>query len=255
MGTVAPALSLAAITKSYGPVRALDGVSLDLRAGEVVGITGDNGAGKSTLLKVVAGAHAPDSGTIRVDGQVVRFRSPADARRHGIEIVYQELALAPHLDVVKNVYLGRELTRRLPGLRDLFLDRATMRVTVESLLEELGVGAIDVTRPVADFSGGQRQAIAIARALTRRPSVIVMDEPTAALSAAKVPFVLDLVGRLRDRGVAVAMVSHRIQDLLRVSDRIVVIGRGLVALDRPAAEVTQDAIVDAMAPTEAVGDG
>ncbi|HWM33906.1 MAG TPA: ATP-binding cassette domain-containing protein [Pseudolysinimonas sp.] len=245
---VVPVLELEGVTKSYGHVRALTRIDLAFHAGTVIGITGDNGAGKSTLLKVIAGAVSPDTGTIRLGGQEVHFDSPTASRLHGIEIVYQELALAPDLDVVQNAFLGRELTRKLFGWLPLGgLDRKRMEADVRQRLHDLNVELHPLDRPMAEFSGGQRQAVAIVRAMTSEPRVVALDEPTAALSAAKIPAVLSLLRRLRDQGVCVLIVSHRIQDLLEVSDRIVVVGGGTVVLDAPAAGLTLRDVVDAVA--------
>lgn len=246
--TGVPVLELDGVTKSYGHIRALTRIDLSFAAGTIIGITGDNGAGKSTLLKVIAGAVSPDTGTIRLGGEAVEFSSPTDSRLHGIEIVYQELALAPDLDVVQNAFLGRELTRKLFGWLPLGrLDRKRMEADVRARLTDLNVDLHPLDRPMSDFSGGQRQAVAIVRAMTSDPRVVALDEPTAALSAAKIPAVLALLRRLRDRGVCVLIVSHRIQDLLEVSDRIVVIGGGTVVLDEPAANLTLRDVVDAVA--------
>ncbi|RNL62145.1 sugar ABC transporter ATP-binding protein [Nocardioides marmoriginsengisoli] len=242
-----PAVSLAGVTKSYGPVQALRGIDLDLWRGTVVGITGDNGAGKSTLLKIMAGAVSPTSGTMSIDDRPVHFTSPNDAREHGIEIVYQELALAPDLDVVQNAFLGRELTRRSLGFGPRVLDRSRMETAVVERLQDLQLSLTRLSTSVENLSGGQRQAIAIVRAMLSDPAVVVLDEPTAALSTAKIPGVLALLRRLRDRGVCVVIVSHRIQDLLEVADRIVVIGGGSVVLDRPAGELDIAGVVSAVA--------
>ncbi|ROP44008.1 fructose transport system ATP-binding protein [Pseudokineococcus lusitanus] len=210
------------LVKTFGRVVGLDGVDLDVVAGEVLAVVGDNGAGKSTLVKCLTGASVPDAGTIAVDGRPVRMRRPQDARDAGIETVYQTLAVSPALDVASNLFLGRE--RRRPGvLGSVFrlLDRRGMRADAEQALRDLGIGTLqDVTQPVESLSGGQRQAVAVARAVSAGSRVLVLDEPTAALGVRETRQVLDLVRQVRDRGIGVVLVSHDMPQVFEVADRI-----------------------------------
>ena len=221
-GTRVPALEARSVTKSFGTVRALRGVSFEAVAGEVTALVGDNGAGKSTLIKVLSGVFAPDGGEILVDGRSVRIADPQAAARMGIETVYQDLALAPDLDAAANVFLGRELRR----FRILHNHPEMRRRTAERF-KELGVGLVqDMRVPVASFSGGQRQSVAIARAAMWAEHVIIMDEPTAALGVLQTQKVLDLIRSVRDRGLAVVFVSHNLPQVLEVADRIEVMRLG-----------------------------
>jgi simple sugar transport system ATP-binding protein len=220
--TRVPAIEARGLVKSYGQVRALRHASFQALPGEVTSLVGDNGAGKSTLVKCLAGAIAPDEGDILVAGQPVALTDPLHANRLGIETVYQDLALAPDLDAAANVFLGRELRR----LR-VFHDQAEMRKRTAASFAELGVGLVqDLRVPVASFSGGQRQTVAIARAAMWAQQVVLMDEPTAALGVIQTARVLDLVKRIRDRGVAVIFISHNLPQVLEVSDRIEVLRLG-----------------------------
>ncbi len=213
-------LTVRNLRKRYGAVEALAGVDLDLPPGEVVALVGDNGAGKSTLVKAVAGTHVPDGGTITLDGRAVHIARPADAQALGITTVFQDLALCENLDVVANLDLGRELRRGslLSGLR---MERAA-----RDLLASLDVRIGDIRSPVAALSGGQRQSVAIARALVAQPRVVLLDEPTAALGVEQTARVLELIRRLRDRGLAVMVISHNLADVFQVSDRICVLRLG-----------------------------
>lgn len=228
------------ITKRYGAVQALTGVDLDVHAGEVVALVGDNGAGKSTLVKAVSGAVQPDAGTIAFAGQPVRIQRPHDAQALGITTVFQDLALCENLDVVANLYLGVE-TRHWS-----VLDEVAMERSARQLLASLEVRIGDVRTPVAALSGGQRQAVAIARALLGEPRMVILDEPTAALGVEQTAQVLDLVGRLRDKGLAVLVISHNLVDVRAVSDRIVVLRLGRNAGEFRTADATQDMIVAAI---------
>jgi simple sugar transport system ATP-binding protein len=223
-----PLLELRGIGKRFGAVRALRGIDLALEGGEVVGLMGDNGAGKSTLLEIVAGSHRPSEGELRLAGEAVRFSGPADARARGVEAVHQDLALCPNLSAAANVFLGRERLRR--GL----LDAPAMRARTAEILAELKSDVSPDAR-VRELSGGQRQAVAIARALLARARLVLLDEPTAAIGVAQVAEVLGLVRRLRERGVGVVLVSHRMQDVFAVADRLVVLRRGEKVADKPAA--------------------
>jgi simple sugar transport system ATP-binding protein len=217
-----PILAAYQVVKSFGHVRALRHASFEAFAGEVTALVGDNGAGKSTLIKILAGVLAPDEGELRIEGSVVRLADPHDAKGRGIETVYQDLALAPDLDAAANVFLGREL-RRLRFLHD----HAEMRRRTASAFTELGVGLVqDMRAPVAAFSGGQKQSVAIARAAMWASKVIIMDEPTAALGVIQTAKVLDLVQSIRDRGVAVVFVSHNLPQVLQLADRIEVLRLG-----------------------------
>jgi fructose transport system ATP-binding protein len=217
-----PILSARNLVKTFGRVVGLDGVSLDLYPGEVLAIIGDNGAGKSTLIKCLTGAEIPDSGELFVSGQPVHFKRPQDARTHGIETVYQNLAVSPALDVASNLFLGRE--ERLPGpLGNLFrvLDTKGMRRKAKEELTRLGISTLqDVTVPVENLSGGQRQAVAVARAAAFGSKVVVLDEPTAALGVRESNQVLQLVRDLRDRGLPVILISHNMPHVFDVADRI-----------------------------------
>ncbi|MEU5980350.1 ATP-binding cassette domain-containing protein [Streptomyces sp. NPDC047315] len=214
-----PLLSLRGISKSFGAVAALTAVDLDVAAGEVVALVGDNGAGKSTLVKVLSGVHAPDAGTVRFAAAAVTVPSPASAQQLGIATVYQDLALCENLNVVENLFLGREL-------RGLRLDDVTMEVRARALLAELSAKIPSVRLPVAGLSGGQRQTVAIARTLLGDPKVIILDEPTAALGVAQTAEVLNLIDRLRERGLGVIMVSHNMADVQAVADTVAVLRLG-----------------------------
>jgi simple sugar transport system ATP-binding protein len=234
-------LELSGVSKHFGAIQALVGVSLSLRAGEVVGLMGDNGAGKSTLVKIVAGNYPPSEGALSMLGRLVAFHKPADARAEGIEVVYQDLALCDNLTAAANVFLGRELTRGFGPFR--VLDSRTMYQRAGELFAELK----SETRPrdlVRRMSGGQRQAVAIARTRLADPRIVLMDEPTAAISVRQVAEVLSLIRRLRDHGIAVVLVSHRMPDVFAVADRIVVLRRG---------EKVADKAIGASSPEEVTG--
>lgn len=225
---------LGAVTKSYGAVEALRGVDLEIRAGDVLALCGDNGAGKSSLVKILSGAHAHDGGTFEIEGKPVRFASPQDALTRGIATIYQELAVAPRLSVAENVFLGSELVRTpLPFVS--LLDKKRMRDEALGYLKRLGVDLGDATRPVERLSGGQRQAVAIARALRWNARVVIMDEPTAALGVAETKLVLDLIRRLKDEGRTVVLVSHNMADVVAVATRVAILKAGRKTVDRPVA--------------------
>ncbi len=233
-------LSLRGITKRFGAVRALSGVDLDVYAGEVVAIVGDNGAGKSTLVKILAGVHPQDAGTISFGGAITTIPSPTDSRDLGIATVYQDLSLCDNLDVVSNLFLGREL--RKSGA----LDEVEMEQRSWTLLRELSARIPSVRIPVASLSGGQRQTVAIARSLIGEPSVVILDEPTAALGVAQTAEVLNLIERLRERGLGVILISHNIADVQAVADRIVVLRLGRNNGDFRVADVTSEMIIAAI---------
>ncbi len=233
-------LELHGISKSFGAIQALNDVSLTIEPGEVVGLMGDNGAGKSTLVKIVAGNYPPSKGTIRIAGQQIVLHGPADARAHGIEIVYQELALCDNLTAAANVYLGRELMKRIGPFR--VLDYGTMYQRSGQLFAELK----SETRPrdvVRRMSGGQRQAVAIARTRLSEAKIVLMDEPTAAISVRQVEEVLNLIRRLRDHGIAIVLISHRMPDVFAVADRVVVLRRGSKVADKPTAQSSQEEVI------------
>src|SRR3954471_20891199 len=241
-----PLLEARGIVKSFGRVRALRGASFTLNAGEGVALIGDNGAGKSTLVKTLSGVHHPDDGEIRFEGRPVTIDSPVAARELGIETVYQDLALAPDLESSANLFLGREAVR--PGLLGKlgFLDKGAMRRRTEEAFKSLGVGVQDASAAVATLSGGQRQGVAVARAVTWAGKVVFMDEPTAALGVVQTRAVLDLIRRVRDRGVSGVLISHNMTEVLEVSDRIEVLRLGRRVAQLKASDTTMEQIVGAM---------
>jgi ABC-type sugar transport system ATPase subunit len=220
------------INKSFGAVQALRGVDLVLRHNEVLGLVGDNAAGKSTLMKVLSGAYIPEEGDIFIEGKKTHFASPMDARRQGIEMVYQDFALANNLDVAANVFLGREAVRTQLGPIAV-MDNRRMEVEAQKLLNRLKIDISSVRLKVERLSGGQRQAVAIARATAFDAKVIIMDEPTAALSVAAIGKVLDLVRELKALGSSIIIISHRLEDIYQVSDRMIVLRHGLKVSDTP----------------------
>jgi simple sugar transport system ATP-binding protein len=222
---------------TFGSLQALRGVDLDIMPGECLGLVGDNAAGKSTLTKVISGTYIPDAGTITVEGEEVRFAGPADARARNIEMVFQDLSLCDHVDVVGNLFLGRELTR------GPFLDQARMLAEARRMLEALEIRIPRLSAKVDKLSGGQRQAIAIARAASFNPKVLIMDEPTSALAVAEVEAVLSLINRVKARGVGVVLITHRLQDLFRVCDRIAVMYEGTKVAERKIAETNLEDLV------------
>lgn len=234
---VSPRVSLKGIVKTFGSHQALRGVDLDLFPGECLGLVGDNAAGKSTLTKVISGTYIPDGGTIEVDGRPVVFSGPADARARHIEMVFQDLSLCDHIDVVGNLFLGREKSR------GLFLDQAAMMAEARRMLEALEIRIPRLTAKVEKLSGGQRQAIAIARAAAFEPKVLIMDEPTSALAVAEVEAVLALINRVKARGVSVVLITHRLQDLFRVCDRIAVMYEGTKVAERRIGETNLEDLV------------
>lgn len=212
-------LSLRGISKNFGAVSALTGIDLDVHAGEVVALVGDNGAGKSTLVKILAGVHQPSSGTITFRGNTVTLADPSAALTLGIATVFQDLALCENLDIVSNIFLGRERN-------SWQLDEVSMEVRAWTLLNELSARIPSVREAVASLSGGQRQTVAIARSLLLEPKLILLDEPTAALGVAQTAEVLNLIERVRDRGLGVVIISHNMEDVRAVADRIVVLRLG-----------------------------
>ena len=249
--TDTPLLELRNITKSFGSVQALAGVNFEVREGEVMALVGDNGAGKSTLVKCVAGTHAPDSGEVLFEGKPVVIHGPKDAGRLGIEVVYQDLALCDNLDVVQNMYLGRELNRFE------ILSEAPMEQHTQETLKTLAVTTItSVRQPVATLSGGQRQSVAVARAVMWNSKLVILDEPTAALGVAQTEQVLALVRRLGEQGLGVILISHNLHDVFETADRITVLrlGRDVGIFDRRT--TTQQAVVEAITagtPTKVAG--
>ncbi len=237
-----PIFAMRSVGKNYGAVQALSGIDLDVHAGEVLAICGDNGAGKSTLIKIMSGAEAPTAGTIRLRGKEVRFGSPHDALEQGVATIYQELALAPRLSIAANVFMGAELTRSLglPFLR--VLDKARMAQEARSYLRRLSVQIDDMARPVERLSGGQRQAVAISRALRWNAEIIIMDEPTAALGVKETAQVLDLVRHLKAEGRTVILISHNMRDVVALASRVAVLKSGRKLHDLPIDGLSADDI-------------
>jgi D-xylose transport system ATP-binding protein len=241
MAETTPLLDLRGITKRFGAVSALNGVDFHVAAGEVVGLVGDNGAGKSTLVKVIAGIHPPTDGEMRWEGNRVSIHAPQDAVDLGIATVYQDLALCDNLDVVENLFLGREETRN--GL----LDEVSMEQQANDLLAQLSVTTIQSVRgEVGAMSGGQRQSVAIARSLLGEPRIVILDEPTAALGVAQTAQVLALIKRLKERGLGVIVISHNLGDVFQVVDRIFVLRLGARAAEFDVSTATQEEVVAAI---------
>ena len=235
-----PLLSLTGIGKTYGAVVAVREVDLEIHAGEVLAICGDNGAGKSSLIKVISGAEEPTSGSMRMAGQPVRFTSPHDALGRGVATIYQDLALAPRLSIASNVFMGAELTRKL-GLPFIqVLDKRRMMAEAKAYLARLGVHIDDMARPVERLSGGQRQAVAIARALRWNAGIIIMDEPTAALGVKETAQVLSLVRTLKAEGRTIILISHNMRDVVALADRVVILSGGRKRVDQPIGSLTAD---------------
>lgn len=242
MTAIPDRVRMTGITKRYGPIQTLSDVSLRLAPGEVLGLVGDNGAGKSTLSKVLSGAVVPDSGTIEIDGQTVAFASPADARAARVEMVYQDLSLCDTVDVAGNIFLGREPRRQVAGLK--LLDKRRMHDEARAMLETLGIVIADTRLMVENLSGGQRQSIAIGRAASFEPKVLIMDEPTAALAVAEVEAVLELIRTVSARGVSVILITHRLQDLFLVCDRIQVMYEGRNVAERRIVDTNIEEVVN-----------
>jgi D-xylose transport system ATP-binding protein len=236
-----PLLRLVGLGKHFGPVRALSGVNLDIPNGQVTAVIGDNGAGKSTLIKTISGIWEPDEGEIIWKGHSVKLHSPKDATDLGIATVYQDLALADNLDIVQNMFLGRELTK------NLILDETSMEKAAKSTLADLSVVTVrSVRQQVGSLSGGQRQAVAVARAVLRKAELVIMDEPTAALGVTQTRVVLDLIGQLKAQGIAVIVISHNLNDVFSVADRLAVLRLGRVVAVGPKARFDAESVVDLM---------
>ncbi len=236
-----PLMQARGIVKLYGHVEALRGADLDIYPGEIVALIGDNGAGKSTLVKILSGTEQPDSGEVVLEGQPMRISSPLEALRLGIETVYQDLALAPDLDGTANLYLGREVMRGGLLGRLGFVDDKKMRVGARTAFSELGVDLRNASNPVAVLSGGQRQSVAVARSVAWASKVIFLDEPTAALGVVQTRRVLDVILKIRDRGIAAVLISHNMPQVLEVADRIEVLrlGRRVATFTGPGTTIDQ----------------
>jgi len=241
-----PVLSLKGVSKSFGPVEALSDVDFEVYPGEVVALVGDNGAGKSTLVKTIAGIHPADEGTISFEGREVTITSPPDAVALGIATVYQDLALCDNLDVVENLFLGREETAEGPPGVVGQLDEVGMEKQTGELLDNLAVTITDLRAEVGTMSGGQRQQVAIARSLLGQPKLVMLDEPTAALGVRQTAQVLELVRRLREQGHGVLVISHNLVDVFEVADRIFVLRLGRKAGDFVAGETNREQVVAAI---------
>src|SRR6266566_2299289 len=246
---VQPIIQVKEIYKRFGGLVAVDHVSLDIYPGEVVGLLGDNGAGKSTLIKMVSGAYKPDGGQILLDGQAVSFATPLEARRRGIETIYQDLALCENLDASANIFLGRERMRHQLGFLRV-LDRPFMLRQARQVLDQLDNRIPELRSPIRQLSGGQRQAVSIARAVYWNAHLMIMDEPTAALGVPEQLKVLELIRTLRHQGVPVILISHNMQDVFAVADRVIVMRRGSKAGERKISETNENEVVGLMVGAE-----
>lgn len=236
-----PLLQLRGIGKNFGPVQALEGIDLEIPAGQVTALVGDNGAGKSTLIKTISGIWEPSHGQIIWQGQQVNFHSPRDATDAGIATVYQDLALCDNLDIVANMLLGHELRRHL------LLDEVTMEQMAKKTLSDLRVVTVrNIRQPVGSLSGGQRQSVAVAKAVMQEAKLVIMDEPTAALGVTQTALVLDLIRRLADRGIAVLVVSHNLTDVFQVANRVAVLYLGRLVSVGPASQYDTSSVVELM---------
>ena len=227
---------------NFGPVQALKGVDLTVHHGDVVGVCGDNGAGKSTMIKTISGALAPSFGALYLRGAPVTFRSPGDALQKGVATIYQDLALAPRLAIYQNIFMGSELIRStfLPGLK--IVDKKAMRKASAKYLEKLKISMPSMDTWVSDLSGGQRQAVAIARIIRWKAQLVVMDEPTAALGVKETRKVLDLIHKLRDAGVTIIIISHNMDDIVAVTNRVVILKNGEKIIERNTRDLTADSL-------------
>jgi D-xylose transport system ATP-binding protein len=241
---MSPAIEIKGVVKSFGAVAALKGVDLEFYLGEVLAIVGDNGAGKSTLIKILAGVCQIDEGTILIDGREANIKSPKDAKRFGIETVYQDLALCDNLDIPSNVFLGRELTKTIiPGCLKIF-DHKAMRRRTQALLDDLRIGSLEnIASQVHNLSGGQRQSVAIAKTACFDARIIIMDEPTAALGVTQTRQVLALARRLSERGCCVIYISHIMRDVLETADRVAVMKSGRIVGTRQSTDTDSDELV------------
>lgn len=239
------------LTKRFGGLTAVDKVSFNVRAGEVVALLGDNGAGKTTLIKMISGVHQPDGGSIFVQGNETRIHSPMDALSLGIETIYQDLALAENLNVYSNIFLGREKTRKSMGLFNV-LDHQYMYDESQGVLKKLDIKIPSLRNSVRSLSGGQRQAVAISRSIYWNAKVLIMDEPTAALGVAQQHQVLDLVKSLKDHGIGIVLISHQMRDVFAVADRIVVMRRGEKVGDLIKKDTSTDEVVNLIVGSETV---
>ena len=234
-------LELKDVRKTFGAIEALRGVTFSVEKGSAVALVGDNGAGKSTLMKTITGVYRPDGGEIRFGGVSIVGKDPGEIRRAGIEMIYQDLALARMRDVASNIFLGRELTRSVLGVR--FIDTGRMRSEAEAMVARLGARIPSVSQMTGQLSGGQQQSVAIARALTFNPKLVIMDEPTAALAVREVEHVLELIRTLKRGGISVILISHRLTDVFSVCDRIVVLRQGQVIADDATRDTSMNAVV------------
>jgi len=241
-----PVLEARKITKVYGHVQALSGADFDVNAGEVVALIGDNGAGKSTLVKILSGTEIPTSGEILIDGEPVSIPNATTARALGIETVYQDLALAPHLDPVQNMYLGREVMKK--GLLGKlgFMNRPAMYTGSKNAFDDLGATVRDYRGPIGSMSGGQKQSVAVARSAAWAQKVVLLDEPTAALGVVQTKGVLELIRRVRDRGIGVVFISHSMPHVIEVADRVHVMRQGVRVATYNAKDTTMQELVGAM---------
>ncbi len=249
MADVQPSLQAKGLYKHFGGLVAVDHVSLDVYPGEVIGLLGDNGAGKSTLIKMISGAYKPDGGQILLDGEAVSFSTPLEARRLGIETIYQDLALCDNLDASANIFLGREKMRHQLGIFRV-LDRPNMLRESRQVLDQLDIRIPELRNPIRQLSGGQRQAVSIARAVYWNAHLMIMDEPTAALGVPEQLKVLELIRTLRNQGVPVILISHNMQDVFAVADRVIVMRRGSKAGERKISETTENEVVSLMVGAE-----
>ena len=240
-----PILRVSGLGKMFGGLRALEGIEIAVWPGEVVGLVGDNGAGKSTLVRCIAGVYTPDEGEVAVSGVAMGHSGPKRAAELGIEVVHQDLSLVMHGDVAQNLYLNREIRSRIPGLKQIgWLDKRAMRAGARTILDQVGMGGtVSVRQRIRDLSGGQRQCVAIGRAVGWSRKIVFLDEPTAALGVRQTRHVLDLIARLRKQGIAVVLITHNMQQVLEVCDRVIVLRLGRKVADERVANLDGPTLV------------